>query len=427
MNYAQQTIGELVVLRVQETGCTLSEAVDHLMSDEANVPLAEHTFKGKANRGYTYCKSYMKRKNRLTLREALARAIVSQKDWRVSEARSEAWIAETGGGEIVDLVYEEIHKIIKRGDSVPNADNLRQSMTFSEELQRAQEDVWNDKLNHLAKDYYVLVDLIMNGMPPYRIVRDKLGSNLCADYRQMCESLENRGGNCGVDRNEVVDIDGALECGVDLKWTKEKVENRVQLLSVYSETLHLSEAEASDYYADWRKARTQRRNANQYRNREKAMRCGLWRIRNNERHLWERHLGDRLWRELSYLLNEFREYLGRGVYQHVPRRHFSEKSLMEMKSINLPELRDLLKDQIALNRGEAESESEEEAEAESEAEAEAESESEEEDESESEAEAEAVAEMEEESESESEAEAEPPLKKRNIFIQSLLPSSWMIK
>lgn len=375
MNYAQQVVAELVSRRVRENGETIQVALDHLMSLSPPHPLANFTFVNSLNKGYSYCKSYMKRSKRLPFAKILARAVVYTKNWPVGE--HEDWLEEYGGYEMREYVYEELRGILKkrRGDeqrpgasasasvasaapssafggfggggvsesasgTIANEFQLLHS-SFAEEYSRAQNDAFYDKMSHMTKHYQELVALIMNGMPSYDTVSAKLGADKKEAYRENCETVEKHGGEAEGFR-EYVDMDEALEEGLERPWTKEKVSNRVQLLDVYCQTLNMTEPEASDFYARWRRERTDARNAAQEKKRKRALEWKLWRIRNNECGAWEKALGPEMWAELNRLDKKLHTYLGRGVYQHVPRRHFSDKSLAEMREENLPEMQRLL-------------------------------------------------------------------------------------
>jgi len=351
MNFAQQLAGHIIrsEASANQTGSTqnqnpnpnLRASIEHYLSTN---PLAPYTFDRDFKKAHLYMSSYMKRNQYMPAPAVAARALAHTAQLPAQLLLQVSDAAEIDRDMLLETLREELIRCLSQGKLIENQLELQNTSVdeVRELMQEAQQEAYEMQQYRRTRGYLALVEMLSCGLPPPALVRLKCGAEQARTYSQACDEIEAAEGDQNQQnqhREPALDIDQALELGREMapsEWTKEKVANRALLLSIYWSTLSLSAEEASEYYYNWRRAQTAARNDFQERKRRRAADSGVWRIRNNESEQWRQNLGDAEWQHFCALNEALHVKLGRGVYQHVPRRHFSENSLLEMRRDNIP-------------------------------------------------------------------------------------------
>ncbi len=279
--------------------------------------------------GYTKRYSRLKLAQSSTYRIALAHALLHCEGLEVPRNTVEyEWLAGDDE-EFLEHVYEHTLWCVQHGTTLENSSRCGAYEYVSAKITEALEEHHSNVRYERCKHYYALCAQLENGLPPVSSVRNTLGSERAELYEYACTACEND------ERQYALDIDDVLQCGTSCAWNKSMIERRLELFAVYYETLHMDEEESSEYVARWRAQRAERRNERGERKRQRAAELNVWKIRRNEAEQWCAALGAELWNEYERCSTILQDRLPRGVYQYVPRRHFSTTALDSMRAENL--------------------------------------------------------------------------------------------
>lgn len=216
-----------------------------------------------------------------------------------------------------------------------NLDLLRDHAVAGQLITEIEEKTPSSIQNYLSL-YDALVKTLSIGLPPIDQVGRFLGIDEMTKYEKLLgrESLGELNVREGLERGFTRQARGYDTWGTD------KVKRVVDLLSLYASCLDDGDSKEmiGHKYEVYTSEQTRKRNLEQADLLAEAKALGVWRIRKGDSAQWKGVLTDEEWASYLHCDQVLRNEYPSGFISKIPRRHFNQNSVKEMKEQNLANL-----------------------------------------------------------------------------------------